>query len=262
MVSHLSHTPYLPSEGFSTVSRSAPASRVVDEFESLFVSLMLKSMRSTVKDHGIVQNNTGHDLFTSLLDDQYARQIARQCSFGISDIVMQSLSPAQRDHMQNSGLQRYAPASTPHPRTMQTLASRIARYTPLIQDAAADTGLDTSLIAAVIAQESGGNPHAVSHAGAKGLMQLMDPTARAMGVQRVFDPRENIRGGTGYLSKMLDRFQGDETRALAAYNAGPGAVEKYGGIPPYAETQDYIGKVHAYKTYFDTVYSSQTKDEQ
>ena len=116
----------------------------------------------------------------------------------------------------------------------------------LILTTAKKYDVDPDLVAAVVKAESGFNPLARSRAGAKGLMQLMDSTARALGVADAFKPAQNIEGGVKFLSALLKRFKGDTKLALAAYNAGPGAVEKYGGIPPYNETQVYVARVMDY----------------
>ena len=104
-------------------------------------------------------------------------------------------------------------------------------------------GLDEDFVKAVINQESGFNPNATSHCGAMGLMQLMPSTAQGLGVKNAYDAEQNIEGGTKYLKGLMDRFGNDKSLALAAYNAGPNAVKKYGGIPPYAETQNYVKSV-------------------
>jgi soluble lytic murein transglycosylase-like protein len=113
---------------------------------------------------------------------------------------------------------------------------------PMIQEAASKTGVSEDLITAVIQAESAFRPNAVSPVGAQGLMQLMPGTARSLGVDDSFDPRQNILGGAQYLRQQLNRF-GSVDKALAAYNAGPGAVAKYGGVPPYAETRQYVNKI-------------------
>lgn len=112
--------------------------------------------------------------------------------------------------------------------------------------ASRSTGVPTDLLKAVAKAESDFNQNCVSHCGATGIMQLMPETAREVGVTNVNDPAQNILGGARYLRKMLDRFDGDTTLALAAYNAGPGAVQKYGGVPPYAETQNYVRKISSF----------------
>lgn len=108
--------------------------------------------------------------------------------------------------------------------------------------AASAQGIDPALIDAIIQTESGFNPSATSRAGARGLMQLMPQTAAALGVADPYDPAQNVRAGTRYLRSLLERF-GDTTLALAAYNAGPAAVEHFGGVPPYAQTQAYVRAV-------------------
>jgi soluble lytic murein transglycosylase-like protein len=113
----------------------------------------------------------------------------------------------------------------------------------LVGQNAATWQVDPSLVKAIIANESGFNANATSKVGAQGLMQLMPSTAQSVGVRNSYDPSQNVAGGTRYLKGLLDRFNGDVRLAVAAYNAGPDAVEKYGDVPPYAETQNYVQNV-------------------
>jgi soluble lytic murein transglycosylase-like protein len=120
-----------------------------------------------------------------------------------------------------------------------------AQIDGLVSQNSAQWNVDPALVKAIIANESGFNANATSNVGAQGLMQLMPGTAQGLGVTNAYDPAQNVWGGTKYIKGLLDRFNGDVKMAIAAYNAGPGAVEKYGGVPPYAETQNYVQNVLA-----------------
>jgi transglycosylase-like protein with SLT domain len=123
-------------------------------------------------------------------------------------------------------------------------SDRSREYDPLIQEHARNNSVRIDLVRAVIQVESGFNPSAVSPKGAIGLMQLMPATIQEFGVRNPFDPRDNVRAGVAYLRQLLDRYSNNEELALAAYNAGPGAVDKHGeSVPPFRETQQYVSKV-------------------
>jgi len=194
--------------------------KVAQDFEAMFIHQMLKSMRNTVpKDEDM---SSGRRIFTEMLDEQIANTASRTGSFGLAQIIYKELDP----------------------KPDQASGKQVETW---IEEASASLGVDRDLIKAVIRQESGGNSLAKSEKGAKGLMQLMDLTAKEMGVIDPYNGRENVMGGTRYLKQMLARFNGDESKALAAYNAGPGTVEQYGGIPPYKETENYVKNVLQYR---------------
>jgi soluble lytic murein transglycosylase-like protein len=140
-------------------------------------------------------------------------------------------------------------AGTSFASALQTATASAAggsSYDALIEQAAARNGVDPAVLHGLIQQESGFDPSARSSAGAMGLTQLMPGTASSLGVANPLDPAESIEGGARYLAQQLSRFGGNTADALAAYNAGPGAVQQYGGVPPYAETQSYVQKVLGY----------------
>lgn len=231
--------------------RKEQIQKVAAEFEAMFTSMMLKAMRSTIGDDSFMPQGTGEQIYTGMLDDEYAKM----SSIGLSRLITKEL---EKLDYPESILQKIPADHTKYINETNAALftkdfysdksdstdslNKVKKWEPIIQEASEAYGIDPALISAIITQESGGNQYAVSRAGAKGLMQLMDNTAQDLGVSQPFSPRANILAGTRYLRKMLDRF-GSEQLALASYNAGPGAVEKYKGIPPYKETTNYVNSV-------------------
>ncbi len=239
--------------------------QAAEDFEALFVFYMLRSMRQTVMKSGLLGDGIGGEMWESMFDQELSGVIARNTPLGIAELLVQQLSQ-QTPASDQTGEQ--SPVSTgqlvPYRVALQRLQTvrrsltpsaleRLAPFEPHIQEASRQFGVDANLIRAVILAESSGNPQAVSPKGAKGLMQLMDTTAKALGVRNPLDPAENILGGTRYLSQLLQRFNGDTELALAAYNAGPTAVQKHQGIPPYRETRQYVAKVQAYLKWLSAI---------
>jgi soluble lytic murein transglycosylase-like protein len=227
-------------------------------------------MRQTVGQNPLIPSSFGEDVYTDMLDDEYSKMFGSNSSLGLADLVSRQLE--QTEHPENAlqelrAIGKNASWST-DPRFMpKTLAAAgaitpgagqdsvagVSKWEKFIDKASELYGVDKNLISAVITQESGGNPRAVSPKGAKGLMQLMDTTAQDMGVARPFSPWENISGGTKYLRQMLDKFGGNERLAVASYNAGPLAVERYGNVPPYQETENYVASVLNLKRRFENL---------
>lgn len=173
--------------------------------------------------------------------------IDKQFNSLIKDL-QQQLSALEKQLMQalrDLKLGRGSATKAPAQPSAGAQAAPSKRYGAIINDAARRNEVDPQLVSAVIGQESGFRADAVSRAGAMGLMQLMPDTARSLGVSNPFDPKQNVQGGTTLLRELLDRYHGQLDLALAAYNAGPAAVDKYGGVPPFPETQAYVRNIMA-----------------
>ncbi len=142
-----------------------------------------------------------------------------------------------------------SPASTSAPPAVPAVAKPVVPLNQVVDSASAAYHLDPDLVNSVIHAESGFNTRAVSPKGAQGLMQLMPGTANQLGVTDAFDPQANVTGGTRYLRELLERYNFDLVKALAAYNAGPQRVEQYQGVPPFQQTRAYVARiVHEYNT--------------
>lgn len=247
--------------------------KAVQEFESLFVGYMLKSMRDTIPKDEEAGDEFGGDVLQSMFDTELAKQISRNSHLGLGELLYKSvtgeaLTPGkvpvskggsaypgvpETDHRPKPLPAQPAAPRAPHVSSTpgDTVAQRVNTFSPIIQAAADQHGVDANLLKAVMASESAGNVRARSAKNAKGLMQLIDTTATAMGVRNVWNAKENIQGGAKYLQQLLERFDGNLEHAVASYNAGPAAVEKHGGIPPFKETQDYVKRVINYLHYFE-----------
>ena len=222
----------------NAASGDAKKWKVAQDFEAMFIHQMLKSMRNTVPKDKEMSN--GRRIFTEMLDEQIANTASRTGSFGLAQVIYKDLAGKDAENPQKIMAAQGAYGAQP----AKASAKQIETW---INEASETLDMDKNLLRAVIRQESGGNSLARSDKGAKGLMQLMDLTAKEMGVVNPYSGRQNVMGGAKYLKQLLARFNGDESKALAAYNAGPGTVEQYGGIPPYEETQNYVKNVLKYR---------------
>lgn len=242
-------------------------------FESMFVSMMMKQMKESMLDDDHKEDGEnmsfGADTLGSYADMQFSDFVARSGKgMGLAEMIYKKMTGGDslptisiqlptdiRPSAKEEGSPVQVTAVThsqikPKTNSGDTFSARVqdrlSEYEPIIAQASKQFNVPPHIIKAVITAESAGKSSAVSKVGAKGLMQLMDGTAGDLGVKNSFDPEDNIRGGTKYLRKMLDEFDGNVDLALAAYNAGPGNVRKHGGIPPFQETQAYVRKVKQY----------------
>lgn len=190
-----------------------PANRQISDFESIMQSSSAANFGS------MLLNQRSLNVNAKVVDSTNALTSAIR---GATDISAPSLSTDKGNSLQSKG---------------QILS--------MVEKVSEKYGVDSNLVKALIKQESGFNPNAKSKAGALGLMQLMPSTAKTLGVNNPLNPVQNVEGGVKYLKSMLDKYNGNVILALAAYNAGPNAVDKYSGVPPYKETQNYVRSILA-----------------
>lgn len=205
----------------------------------LKVMLELQALQNFSKPSAQSGNSIFQEMLTGMLSNQneaLGATAAKLNNFTLPNINTPSAINVLS--FQNNGIGKMLP-QIQLPKT----SVKNTDFDEIVDKAAAAFNLPTKLIKSVIQKESNFNPNAVSSAGASGLMQLMPATARGLGVTNVFDPAENIFAGSKYLRQMMDKYENNIELALAAYNAGPGNVDKYGGIPPFKETQNYVQKV-------------------
>ncbi len=282
------------------VGEKAKLAKAARGFESMFVHMMIKEMKSAMLKENKDAENFGADTLSGYTDMLWADDIANTGNgIGIAEKIYSQLTGGEKmeavrvinnqartfgnvqsnniqsnniqsnniqsndiqpnnikssnnkvDNVQSNNIQLDNSSISAGNTFMSRLMGRLSNYDDYISGASERYNVQGSLIKAIITAESAGKFDAVSKAGAKGLMQLMDTTAAGLGVDNSFDPKQNIYGGTSYISKMMERFGGDIDLALAAYNAGPGNVIKYDGVPPFQETKAYISRVKKYQNMF------------
>jgi len=248
-------------------------------FESMFINLLWKEMKNAMLDQDSKDSESlsfGSDTLETYTDLSFSEELSKIGSgIGIAEKIYEFLTGGEklspltikfpenfRKVVENKIINEGVDTRTKKVNLekieklagnfFERLNTRLSNYSRAIDRASELYNLDKNLIKAVIAAESAGRKDAVSKAGAKGLMQLMDGTASDLGVRNSFDPIENIMGGAKYLKMMLDKFDDNVELALAAYNAGPGNVIKHKGIPPFEETRAYVSRVKRYHNMFNS----------
>ncbi len=257
------------SHGRFTTEQKKRLAKAAQDFEGILISMMLKSMLN--ESTGLFnKKDFGGDYFSTIFQLKMGEYIAENKGLGLSKEIYEKITGEPFDPKLLPGSIRI---SGEHPirskagigsnavnavnakgkklAPPQKAIERLAKYEDIIRKASAKFGVKDSLLKSIILTESAANPKAVSPAKAKGLMQLMDSTAKALGIRNIFDPEENIFGGARYFSSLLSLFNNNVDLALAAYNAGPEAVKKHNGVPPFKETQSYVNRIKAYLNYFE-----------
>jgi Rod binding domain-containing protein len=255
------HIPFTPVAKNLSVSEKQKMADVSKQFESLLTSMMLKSMNQTTGGM-FGEDSFGGDFFDSIFQYEIADKISQGTGLGVADEIYKRLTG---EKLSTEVLNPKLNPITKQPKievTTNTLEipvvkpsnqslDRLSKYDEIIDHASETYGVDKNIIKSVILAESSAKENAVSTASAKGLMQIIDSTAKYLGINNVWDPKENIMGGAKYLSELLRKYNGNLKFALAGYNAGPGNVDKYNGIPPFTETQTYVKRVIGYLKNFE-----------
>jgi len=224
--------------------------------------MMLKSMNETTGGMFGDDSGTGGDFFDSIFQFEIASKFSEGKGLGVADMIYSKITgehlPTEVIQPRLEPIKKFDNYEIDHNLLPKTIIQpsnesleRLDKFEDLINDASETYGVDSKIIKSVILAESSAKPNALSSANAKGLMQLMDSTASDLGVNNSWDPKQNIMGGTKYLSQLLRQYNGDLKLALAAYNAGPGNVDKHGGIPPFQETKNYVTRVLGYLKNFE-----------
>jgi soluble lytic murein transglycosylase-like protein len=260
------------SENATSKSELEGLEKAAKEFEAVFMNSLLKAMRKTVPDNKLFNSEGPTKFYQQMQDAEMAKGMAAGHNrIGIAEMIVRQFKNNVEGEGNTNIEPTHPPVSTLPPEAMQryrsmgqatgqvadlvrlrsqarqqgtAVADTLQRFEQEITQSARQNGLDPALVLAVVMEESGGDPMATSGKGAQGLMQLMPQTARELGVDDPTSPSQNVAGGSLYLSRMLNRYDGDLELALAAYNAGPGNVDRAGGkVPDFKETQSYVKKV-------------------